>query len=125
MNNNFQTPNDFDEDVLINTTHIVYQNLHEISQGGPVIGTLSINNSIIPDHLFGGPILFENGFIYAPVYVRKFFGSGFKLAIIDVDTLSTKILGNIKSLIFLDKIEDNHVCFFENVDKTQYCFYSL
>lgn len=85
-------PNDFNEDVLINTTHIVYQNLHEISQGSPLIGTLSINNNIIQGYLFGGPYLFENGFIYAPVYVRKFFVNGFKLAIIDVNSLSVKFL---------------------------------
>ena len=57
MINNYQTPIDFELKSIINKTEIEYSSLHEICQGGPVVGALPVNKKIIYDSLFGGPFL--------------------------------------------------------------------
>ncbi|AYL97688.1 hypothetical protein [Mucilaginibacter celer] len=125
MIDNFQTPGDFNVDLLVNNKKIVYHNCHEISQGGPVIGELSIDGHFIPNQLFGGPLLIQKQLIYVPVFVKRFLGNGFKLAVIDTDTFSVTINGNFRSLIFLDKIENGRIYFFEHVEKKRYNSYLL
>lgn len=97
---------------------VIYSGLMEISQGGPEVGTISVNGMTILSYRFGGPFLSKDKYIFAPVYVKKFFGFGFKLAKINTKDLNVEILGKIKDLIFLDKTEGNRVYFFEDLDKT-------
>jgi len=124
MINNFQTPDDFNTDLLINGRKVVYHKCHEISQGGPLVGELSIDGRFIPGQSFGGPLLYNNKLIYVPILVKMFLGSGFKLAIINTDTFKLEIIGNTKSLIFLVKI-DGQIYFFEDISKTRYSHYQV
>ena len=78
------------------------------------MGTLSVNKKIIYDSLFGGEFLNYNEFIYVPVYVKRFLGWGFRLAKINIIEHNCSLIGKVKALIFLDKIENNRVYYFED-----------
>lgn len=52
------------------------------------------------------------------VYVKKFLGSGFKLAKINIENLTVKIFGKSRDLIFIDHINDNRIYFYEDINKT-------
>lgn len=114
----FETPFDFQNRIDINDISISYLDLMESCQGGPEIGFLSINNSVIPSYKFGGPILIQDKYIYAPILFKKIFSTGFKLGRIDTSTQEIKIFGKLENLIFLNKIEDNIVYFYLDIDKS-------
>lgn len=90
----------------------------EISQGGPEVGKISVNGKLIATFLFGGPIIYQDNYIYAPVFIRKFFKSGFRIAKINVQNLEVQVLGKYFNLIFLDKIDNQKIYFFLDMDKT-------
>lgn len=121
----FENPMQFDIKKKSDGIEIVYSNLMEICQGGPEIGTISINGNPIQNYRFGGPCLHQEDYIYAPAYVRKFLGTGFKLSKINCQTLNVELLGKTKDLIFLDKIVDNRIYFFEDIDKMLLRYYEL
>jgi len=125
MRNDFQTPLDFDDKAVIDNVLIEYHDLHEISQGGPVVGSLSINKKIIGDHLFGGPFLIHEKSIYIPAYVKKFMGWGFRLMKIEMSNLDRTFLGDTKNLIFLNRVESNYLYYFEDVNKITQGFIEL
>ena len=117
---NFETPTDFETSITLNGITIAFNNLQEISQGGPVVGNLLIDNKIVYG-TFGGPFLNENEFLFIPIYLKKrFFGWGFKLAKIDLNNGHCYIVGSIKKLIFLDKIEKDVIYFYEDFYKTRF-----
>jgi hypothetical protein len=122
--NKFEDPTDFDEKKTIGKVEIGYSNLMEVSQGGPVTGNVSIDGEKIPGR-YGGPILLENDHMFIPVQVKRFIGTGFKLARIDLNTLKIEHLGEIKFFIYLDKVEDNKVCYFEDMEKSIRSYYEL
>ena len=123
--NNFENPIHFDIKKMINGIEVIYFDLMEISQGGPETGSILINENQIQSYRFGGPCLCEGGYVYAPVYKKKLFSSGFKLSRINLQTLQTESFGEIKDLIFLDKIEGNRVYFFEDLDKIISNYYDI
>ncbi len=114
----FEDPIQFNPKKELNTFVVNYSNLMEISQGGPLIGDLSINGELIKGYRFGGPCLIYDEFVYAPVYVKKIFGTGFKLSKTYMPTLKVIPLGKTRNLIFLKKIEDGKAFFFEDLEKT-------
>ena len=121
MNNEvkkFEDPFQFEIKKIFENYELVYFNLTEIAQGGPQIGNLSINDRII-DGQFGGPILFSDNYVYIPFFIRKFFRAGFKLARINLETFNIDTIGPLRNLIFLDKIDDNVIHFFEDVNRTR------
>jgi len=119
-----ETPIDFEINKSHNDIEVSYVDLFEISQGGPVVGSMIINGRKLIGR-YGGPVLFDNDDLYAPAQVSKIFGTGFKLAKIDTQTLEVVFLGKIKDLIFLDKIEGGYIYFFEDISKTIYKSYSF
>ena len=125
MTNNIQTPLDFDVKTVINKMEISYDNVIEIEDGSPVVGLLLLNKKLIGDYLFGGPLLHHQQCLYAPAYIRKPTGWGFKLAQINMVNFEVKVFGEIKGLIFLDKIEGGKVYYFNNLEKTSVGFYEL
>jgi len=125
MINNFQTPIDFDITVNVNNVEIRYIDLMEITQGGPVVGSLIINNRPLLGHRFGGPAICQSNSLYIPLYSKKFMGWGFKLVNIDLNNLDIKFLGRIKNLIFLDKIENDRIYFFEDINKVKSNYYEI
>ncbi|GAA4276539.1 hypothetical protein [Aquimarina mytili] len=113
-----EDPIQFAINKIINEKEVSYSDLMEISQGGPEIGTISINGTPIKSYRFGGPILHKENYIYAPVFVKKFLGSGFKLSRININTLNVELIGKTKSLIYLNKIEGDKVYFFKDLNGT-------
>ena len=113
----FEDPIQFDVKKKVGNGEIVYFDLMEISQGGPQVGSLSINGKIVEGR-YGGPIIYDDRYVYAPAHVKKFLGTGFKLSRINMTTLGVEYLSKIKDLIFLDKLEDNRIYFFEDISKT-------
>lgn len=115
---NFETPSDFTTKKTIREFEITYTDLMEASMGGPEVGTMSINGQLIPLYQFGGPWIGYGEDIIVPVRIRAFFGFSFKLAKINLKTLAVVIFGKSKDFYFLDKVDDDKVYFFEDLDKT-------
>lgn len=121
----WENPIDFDIKQSCGEDILLYENLMETGQGGPVIGDLSINGKPISGYRFGGPVLCDEKNIYAPVFIRRFFVRGFKLGIIDRVSLSVSLLGTAKGVIFLDRIEEGKIYFFEDVFRIKENLYVL
>jgi hypothetical protein len=118
MKNDFVSPNEFPEKHRFDGHEITYQNLLEIVQGGPIVGSLFIDGRRIGSNLlFGGPFLIEEGILYIPLFVRKFCISGFKLCQIDLRTLEFTLSKRVKDLIYLSHIDNGKIFFYENIDK--------
>lgn len=120
----FEDPIQFDINKKIGDAEIAYSDLMEISQGGPVIGNLWINGKMV-DGRFGGPAFCEDEYVFVPVLVKKIFGSGFRLARVNINTLETAAFGKIRDLIFLNKLVGNRVYFFEDINKTMSTYYDI
>src|SRR5690554_584173 len=113
---NFENPIQFLIKKKFKNVEIMYYELMEISQGGPEVGNLSINGKIVKG-LYGGPAIYHGEYIFAPAYVKKLLGVGFKLARINIHTQKVEYLSNIKNLIYLDKIDKNRIYFFEDLNR--------
>lgn len=122
--NNYEDPIQFDSKKRTKDIELVYSNLTEISQGGPEVGNLTINGIKILG-LFGGPVLIDGYTIYIPILVNKLLGRGFKLAVINAHTFEVNKIGAVRSIIFLDRIQNNKLFFFENLDKTKESSFEL
>ena len=113
----FENPIQFDIKKIVDNNEINYSNLSEVSQGGPEVGNLSINGKMIKGR-YGGPAFYNNHYVYVPAQAKKFFGTGFKLARVNVNTFEIEYLSKTKDLIFIDKIEKNRIYFYEDMCKT-------
>lgn len=100
----------------IDNLELRYLNLSEISQGGPEIGNFYINGQLI-DGKFGGPFIFQKPYIYIPAFSKKMFSRGFVLARIDITTNAIEYKGKIEPLIFLNKIIDNKIYYYKDIEK--------
>lgn len=114
--NKFENPIQFEVVKIHKKATISFSNLREIAQGSPEVGNININEKLI-EGLFGGPILMDDNYIYAPKYIKKFFNSGFKLTKINIDTLELETFGKLLDLIFLDKKIDDTVYFYLDFEK--------
>lgn len=124
MSLDFETPIEIIKSRKVEDISIEYFNLMEISQGGPEVGRLLVNGELVSKTLlFGGPLIFNKGIIYLPVFIRRLCVSGFKICKINSRTLEIEFLGKLKNLIFLDRVEDNKVYYFEDLNKAK--LYSL
>lgn len=106
----FDTPIDFASDILIDKYHIQYIDLHEIAQGSPWIGYLSINGNIINGYRFGGPFLLEDPYLYIPALQR----SSFIIVRIDLNSNELVSIGKLRDYICLEKIENNKIYFYDS-----------
>ena len=100
---------------LPNGKEILYLNRYEICQGCPQVGKLSIDGNIIKKEVFGGPLLYENVFIYIPCFKRKWFNSGFYLTRINTSTLEVSIISEMFQIIDLIKIENSIIYFYDSL----------
>lgn len=101
----FETPTNFNLERKCKGIPIVYHNLREITQGGPVIGNLSINEKNLPlEYFFGGPPIFYSDYMLVPLYVKKFCKTGFVLCRINMMSLKIDFVSRIKELIFLKDV---------------------
>ena len=114
-----ETPLDFQEKFLFDKWEVSYLDLMEVNQGSPLVGSLSINGQvIIKEQGFGGPLLYFNRKIYIPVFIRRFWVVGFRLAILNLDDLSIEYIGGIEDLVYLKEIKDNRIYFYTDIYKS-------
>ncbi len=114
----FEDPWQFNLKKRVKNRNLLYLNITELSQGGPEIGYLYIDGNIISENKFGGPIISDNNFIYAPMYVKTFWKSGFKLVKINLTDLKITIIGKTQDLIHLYIKEGNKIRFYKNKNKS-------
>jgi len=126
MNLSLETPIQLVIERTIANVKIKYAEIREITQGGPEVGKLFINNNCVSgNQLFGGPCIYYKGDIYIPAFIRNFFSAGFKLCRINAQTLEFKFLDKMRDLIYLKEIEDGKVIFYEDLEKTKLNFVDL
>lgn len=114
-----ETPFEFQEKIFFDQWEVSYLDLMEVNQGSPLVGSLSINGQvIIKEQGFGGPLLYFNRKIYIPVFIRRFFVVGFRLAILNLDDLSIEYIGGIEDLVYLKEIKDNRIYFYTDIYKS-------
>ena len=114
-----ETPLDFQEKNIFDQWEVSYLDLMEVNQGSPLVGSLSINGQvIIKEQGFGGPLLYSNRKIYIPVFIRRFWVVGFRLAILNLDDLSIEYIGGIEDLVYLKEIKDNKIYFYTDIYKS-------
>ena len=114
-----ETPLDFQEKNIFDQWEVSYLDLMEVNQGSPLVGSLSINGQvIIKEQGFGGPLLYSNRKIYIPVFIRRFWVVGFRLATLNLDDLSIEYIGGIEDLVYLKEIKGNRIYFYTNIYKS-------
>ncbi|ASW72835.1 hypothetical protein IQ37_05785 [Chryseobacterium piperi] len=104
---------------LPNKKEVLYHDLYEICQGCPEVGKLSIDGNLIKREIFGGPLLYENGFIYIPCFRKKWFNSGFYLVKINTSTLEFTVISDMYQIIDLIKIENDSIYFYDNLEQSE------
>ena len=114
-----ETPLEFQEKNFFDEWEVSYLDLMEVNQGSPLVGSLSINDQVITQEQgFGGPLLYSNRKIYIPVFIRRFWVVGFRLATLNLDDLSIEYIGGIEDLIYLKEIKDNRIYFYTDIYKS-------
>ena len=114
-----ETPLEFQEKNFFDEWEVSYLDLMEVNQGSPLVGSLSINGQvIIQEQGFGGPLLYFNRKIYIPVFIRRFWVVGFRLAALNLDDLSIEYIGGIEDLVYLKEIKDNRIYFYTDIYKS-------
>lgn len=106
---NLESVTDFKTEVFSEFFTLKYINIIEIVQGGPEIGQICLNGSLIGNSYFGGPLLFNEKFIFIPMYSKSFLRRGFKLVKISILNGDVVIISKIESLILLNKIDESFV----------------
>lgn len=104
---------------LPNGQEVLYLNTYEICQGCPEVGKLSIDGKVIKKEVFGGPLLYDNGFIYIPCFKRRWFNSGFYLAKINTSTLEIILISEMYQIIDLIKIERFTIYFYDGLEQKE------
>lgn len=103
-----------------NSHEIKYDHFKEITQGGPIVGNLFIDGKPVGgDHLFGGPALFSEKFMFCPKLHVRFFRRGFRISMIDLESLKVTVWGPVLDLILLDRLDNGKVEFFTNLENTE------
>lgn len=92
----------------------------EIGHAGPVTGKLLIDKRAVDqgDTRFSGPMLPYRTYMVAPVLVRKLFGSGFAIGLVNLDDLRITVLGKPLDLVVLSKIENGNLFYYTDAKNT-------
>ncbi len=115
----FDDPIGFNPVRIEDGIEVEYFNLLEVTQGGPTTGNLKINGRVVSEsHRFGGPLLIYKEYIYLTIFTKKLLSTGFKLCRIHNQSLDIEIIGHMRGVIFLDKIQSDQIHFYEDLDKT-------
>lgn len=122
---NLDTPMDFQIEKNFGSHKLKYENLTEITQGGPEVGNITIDGKTVSSSFFGGPAISLYNFLYIPIFDKTFFKRGFKISQINLETLELNVFGENKDLIFFDKIENNIIYYFEDLNKIKKSLYTL
>lgn len=114
---NLESVTDFKTEVISKNFKLQYLNLFEIVQGGPEIGQISIDDYLIKNVFFGGPILYNEYYIFIPMYVKGVLKRGFRLVKIDVKSKKITKVSGIENLIVLNKIDESFVYYSVDQDR--------
>jgi hypothetical protein len=91
---------------------------NEIGQGGPEIGVLLINGiNQFPGYFFGSSLIMAENYIYIPVFVKAFIGTGFKIGRVSINSFSVTLFGKKEGIIILASVEDNTVFYFNSIKR--------
>lgn len=92
-----------------------------ICQGGPTVFSLVINkNTVGKDLFFGGPILFHENYLLAPLLVYTFWkGHQFKLTAVELDTLTLSTISGSEDMILLFEVKHGTVFFYSDLENTR------
>lgn len=118
-----QTPNDFDAEIKTPDTIIQYDQLAELTQGGPVTGNIRINGHHMEGR-YGGPLFIKGNYVYLPMLEKKLFADYFRLVRIDRENMTILKIGDLHHLIWIEKVKAGKVYFYDGVDQARLLQYS-
>lgn len=104
---------------------IEYSNIEFYGKNKIAIGNISINNNYIEKHKFGSPFLYNQSFIYIPLFIRSLFSSGFKLARISISDTEIHTFSFSEKLFFPERIKNNKIFFYNDMKKEKLLFHNL
>lgn len=102
------SPGNFPDRVEAEGIVVKYSDLHEIQQGSPYIGKLSVNGVLLSG-LFGGPALIARNAVYAPRFVKSEWK--FELCRITPSNRAVTPLVSPQHVVWLERIEDGILYF--------------
>lgn len=111
----------FPTEIEANGVKIKLANLTEsICQGGPTVGDLEINGvSAFTKNKFGGPFFIHKGMLYISELCKSINkGTGFKLAVIDINKLEKKYLSPWEPLILIYSVCNGRIEYFVDTENT-------
>lgn len=114
---NLESVNDFKTEVFSGFFTLKYISLTEIVQGGPEIGQICLNGSLIGNAYFGGPLLFNDEFVFIPMYVNSFLRRGFKLVKISILDGEVEIISKTEHLILLNNVDESFVYYSVDLER--------
>jgi len=100
---------------------IKYSNFIEIAQGGPEVGTLTIDGKTVgvKGDYFGGPPFFHQGKMFVPILKKAVLGRHFKICVINLSDRSIKEIGDKEELALISKVDETLVYFFRENPNTK------
>lgn len=95
---------------------VVYEETRELGQGGPVLGNIRIDGQLVCYNKataeFGGPLLLDNGWLYAPLLTRF----RFRVSVIDVESCTILRTSSVEEdLILLASTDGNTVFYYTDL----------
>jgi hypothetical protein len=106
-------PTNYLAEYLINGYTFKYSNFFEVAQGGPEVGTLSVNDEIVGTRIFfGGPPVFYEDNLFVPILKKGLLGRRFKICLINLKDRTIKEIGYELDLILLKNVDEKTVFFY-------------
>lgn len=124
MINNFETPLDYQINKTYKNINVKMINIRELSQGGPLVGNITINNLLF-NGVFGGPFFINEEYVFLSIYQKGVWQSGFYLCTINLKDYTINRFGKKKGVICVDRVENDKIWYYENLNKTKMNFYTL
>jgi hypothetical protein len=114
-------PTNFLDTYTVEGHTIKYSNFVEIAQGGPEVGTLSIDGKVlgVKGDYFGGPPSFHQGKMFVPRLNKALLGRYFKICVINLRDRSMKEIGDKEELVLISKVDETSVYFFRENPNTK------
>ena len=111
---------------VIDGMTIEYRGLGEACQGGIELGNIWINeNPIKGGARFSGPPISADGYLYAPMYKKRWFKAGFVLCRIELKSGKLEEVSELRDFMWLHKKEGHRIIFFEETDRKREAFLEI
>jgi hypothetical protein len=114
-------PIDFVDKYSVESHTIEYTGIIEIAQGGPEVGTLTIDGKPVgvKGDYFGGPPAFFKDYMFVPRLNKALLGRYFKICVINLSDQSIKEIGDKEELALISKVDETSVYFFRENPNTK------